>query len=97
MMDDDGIDNEPPPLDISVPPGVGGGAQRPTTGFEYDRRYDSGLGESTKVCPKLEPSIVYPRGLTGNDSVRTQDAQAMQWDSRYDGLAIGTSIGGEDQ
>ena len=25
------------------------------------------------------------------------DEQARQWDSRYDGLAIGSSIGGDDQ
>ena len=26
-----------------------------------------------------------------------QDEQARQWDGRYDGLSIGTTIGGEDQ
>eukprot|EP01045_Picozoa_sp_COSAG04_P013262 COSAG04_NODE_932_length_9350_cov_665.689007_2_plen_196_part_00 len=95
--DDD--DAEPPPLDLSAPPPPGAPDR---SGYEYDRRYDGGLGEAAKVraLPFAHLHKLLAVGLPTADFVvgsASQDEQARQWDGRYDGLSIGTTIGGEDQ
>lgn len=80
---DDGDDN-----------GDGGGLEPPPT-LRLDA--DSDSAAHTAGARTSGSGFDYDRRYDPKPGDAAMDEQAKQWDSRYDGIAIGTSIGGDDQ